>query len=72
MTFSVGSVPGARPGFHDAESDANAIMPLFRSEQDKNLQPPRRQKRLRTGYLGEYRAASKCWHWNRWIVFFCS
>jgi hypothetical protein len=44
MTFSVGSARGAWLGFHDAESDAAAIMPLFRSEQDKNLRLPRVQK----------------------------
>jgi hypothetical protein len=44
MTFSVGSVRGARLGFHGAESDAAAIMPLFRPEQDKNLRLPWAQK----------------------------
>jgi hypothetical protein len=38
MAFSVGPVRGARLGFHDADIDANAIMPLFRAKQDKNLQ----------------------------------
>jgi hypothetical protein len=57
MTFSVGSVRGARLGFHDAENDASTIMPLFRPEQDKKIHRRAAEQRMRTEYLGEYRAA---------------